>query len=176
MSMVINSKIYYQSKEGKWSGFFVFKINDKKILNSLKIKWFDKCRVKSLAFFTQFGGKAILSTSVDCTKLESENIVLHTTKISKWWVTLYQSNEKVILDPDGLSIKMIGEQRYWPQLGKYSHWEAIGSVSKDYDGATYFFDWYTSELQQKVKAIPDGLEFQQLTSWSNAYFILKRYG
>ena len=167
---------YFRGKEGRWRGKFQFEITNQRALSSSPLSWFEKWVVSAAAFFSRHVSGPSLSTTVDYSGQGAENRVLHTTQISILGLTLFRSTEIIFLDPDGGDFRMTGQQSFFPFFSTSSDWTAHGSVSPEYDQATYRIPWFGLTMEQKTNMTNKGLEIIQTTSFSRAVVLLQRQG
>jgi hypothetical protein len=102
------------------------------------------------------------------------NVVKHTTQLSKWGLSVFNSVETISLLKDGRHFVIHGEQVFGPKPLGMQPFDAKGSVDDDALGAIYFIPWFGGILEQRTKVVPEGLELVQVTTWSKLSVVLKR--
>jgi len=115
----------------------------------------------------------ILSTTVDYASQGHQNEVFHTTRMSNLGITLFRSQETILLDGDGHSFRMTGTQAFFPRLWKATEWAAHGVVAADHDGAVYHIPFFGVSIEQHTRMTPHGLEVIQATPFSRASILLR---
>lgn len=97
---------------------------------------------------------------------------LHTTRIFKWQLTLFRSTELIVVNADGRTFRLSGEQR--SRFSRPQPYEADGEVDDSADRATYRIPWAGEVLLQRTRIVEAGLELVQETAWSRASVLLQR--
>src|SRR5204862_7583297 len=105
---------YYRAVHGRWRGAFEFRITDPDAFARADMGWLDRRRVRSMA--TTIG--LIMDTSVDYETRGKDGTVVHTTRISKWGLTLYDVIETFTLDPNGRDVGIAREERVFPSFSR----------------------------------------------------------
>jgi hypothetical protein len=108
------SLMYYRAVEGSWSGSITFSAARNSDIADARAPFMDRVRARVLALFARVGLKARLQTSVDATSRIARNEVVHTTRISKWGLALYESEEIFTLDPNGRDVLVARRERILP--------------------------------------------------------------
>ena len=165
---------YFTPKQGQWSGAFHFTLTRWRALLSSPVGLFDRVSVLSLAALCGLFGPLSIETSVEVARLH-QGEVLHTTRISRWGLTLYRSVERFLVDTDGRRLKVEGEQWSLPWRWRPRRYqESRGEISEDGARASYLLSWLGASLRQE--STPEGprLRFTQDTDWSHADFILTK--
>lgn len=152
---------YYRSLEGRWSGRFHFAVTDPRAGG-------EAAALRRMAALSRLVGPASIATT-----LEAEgDCFRHTTRISKWGATLYETAERIELRPDGRALVMSGELR--APFRPVERYEASGEIDERATGATYRIPWAGVEMVQRTAIVAEGLELSQETPWSRAYVLLRR--
>lgn len=155
---------YYESLTDAWSGRFTIAVTD----------WRGGGRgagaPKAMAAAMRLVGPALMETTLAA---EGDDFV-HTTRVSKWGVTLLETRERIVLAGDGTSLAMTGEQR--ARFGASEPYEAEGEIDETATRATYRIPWAGVELVQRTRIVDGGagLELEQLTPFSRAFVVLRR--
>jgi len=164
---------YFRAKEGHWRGKLRFEITDRQRLWASPLRWRDKWSMWSMALTSRRLSTLVLSTTVDYASQGGQNKVLHTTRMSNLGITLFRSQEAILLDDDGFSFQMTGTQAFFPRLGKSTAWTAHGAVAADHDGAVYHIPFFGVTIEQHTRMTPQGLEVIQTTPFSRANILLQ---
>lgn len=97
---------------------------------------------------------------------------VHTTRVSKLGLLVYETSERIVLGADGRSLRMSGEQR--PRVGPAEPYEATGVIDETATCAEYRIPWMGAEMVQSTAVVQEGLELRQETPWSRGYVLLAR--
>lgn len=160
---------YYESVVGRWAGAYTFAITDAVAFRACAMPFVDRRRLASMPS----SGPFTMATSV---AFGGGAEVVHTTRVSKWGVTLFRSVESIQLDDDGRSFVLRSTQRFFPAPWSARDFgEARGEVNETSDGATYRIPWIGGvEMIQRTRMLADGLLLVQQTPWSRAEVTLRR--
>lgn len=101
----------------------------------------------------------------------SDTEFAHTTRVRRLGLTLFRSEERILLDPDGTRFVLRGLQRDFPGWPSRPL-EAHGSATRT--GATYHFEILGAPMEQVTAIVPDGLALTQVTAFSRAETVLGR--
>jgi hypothetical protein len=153
---------YYRSLEGSWLGALRFEVTD---VDQLRKRPLHK-RMMALASRL---GSAWMATTLAA---EGPSEFLHTTRIFKWKVALFESTELIVVNADGRTFRLSGEQR--PRLSRSEPYVADGEVDDSAKRATYRIPWAGEALLQQTHVVEAGLELVQETAWSRASVLLER--
>lgn len=167
---------YFRTKEGHWRGKVRFEITDAQRLRDSPLRLLDKWSMRSMAQASRRMSTLVLSTTVDYTSQGHQNVVSHTTRMSNLGITLFHSQEAIMLADDGHSFAMTGSQAFFPQLWRATEWTAHGAVAADYDGAIYHIPLFGGSgviIEQHTRMTPQGLEVVQTTPFSRASILLR---
>ena len=107
---------YFRAKEGHWRGRVGFEITSPQRLQASPVRSLDKWSMRSMALVSRRTSTLVLSTTVDYASRGHQNEVLHTTRISSLGITLFRSQEAILLGDDGLSFRVRGAQAFFPRL------------------------------------------------------------
>ena len=140
-----------------------------------KMKLDERLQVVSLVLLTRLAGGFLFETRLDTSKVLSDNMVSHSTRIAKWGTTLLDSNERFVLQPDGFTMQIYGSWRVWPFWKTRDFDGSVGEVEKDARSATYSFPWFGARIRQHVKIESDGqVTISMLTDWASGTAKLER--
>jgi hemin uptake protein HemP len=159
---------YFRAKEGHWRGKVRFEIINPQRLRASPLRLLDKWSMWSMALVSRR-----LSTTVDYASQGRRDEVLHTTRMSNLGITLFRSQEAILLDDDGHSFRVTGTQAFFPRLWKATAWAAHGAVAADHDGAVYHIPFFGVIIEQHTRMTPQGLEVIQTTPFSRASILLQ---
>src|SRR5688572_30558930 len=98
------SERYFQPKHGEWRGDYRFAVSSYGALLTSSMQWMGKLAAISMSLACRLFGALRIETEVDTTNLPQRD-VLHKTRISKWGVTLFQSEEHFLFDEDNQRMK-----------------------------------------------------------------------
>jgi hypothetical protein len=154
---------YYGSLVGRWSGRFEMTVTSSSALRGAAFP------VRILATMIRlFGGAAQMHTT-----LAPEGAGFrHTTRVTKWGVRVFVTEEVISLQGDGRGLRMKGEQRR--RFGAAEGYEAHGEIDETATRATYHLRWAGAEMTQRTAIVEEGLELTQETAWSRGYVLLRR--
>lgn len=147
---------YFRSLLGAWSGDFDFRAKDG-----------GRTGLRALGALARVFGPVRMATTLDP---DGDGFV-HTTRVSKWGVTLYETTEHITLGGDGRSLAMKGEQRAPFRTTPY---ESTGEIDEHATRATYRIPWAGLELVQRTRIVDEGLELEQETAASFGKVLLRR--
>jgi hypothetical protein len=152
---------YYRSLEGRWSGRFHFTVTNASVGG-------EAATLRRMAAISRLIGPATMATTLGAEGAGFR----HTTRVTKWGATLYETSEVLELNADGRTFAMRGEQR--ATLGPSELYEATGEVDETATRATYRIPWAGVELIQRTAIVAAGLELSQETPWSRGHVRLRR--
>lgn len=149
-------RAYYRSVAGQWRGSVDLAITDWAAFRRSGISIVDRLRLVSMLATARLLGPCRLDTSVDASRADRDHIV-HTTRVSKWGMTLLQSVEHIALAPGGRDATMRVEMRLAPTLWR-TRVETDTPVTVDAagSGASYRFTWFGTEMRQEALRSDDG--------------------
>src|SRR5690242_7223717 len=107
---------YFRAKEGHWRGKVRFEITDAQRLRESPLRMLDKWSMWSMAQASRRMSTLVLSTTVDYASQGHQNVVSHTTRMSNLGITLYRSQEAILLADDGHNFGLTGSQAFFPRL------------------------------------------------------------
>jgi hypothetical protein len=163
---------YFQAKEGHWRGTLRLEITDPRQLRASPLRLLDRWSMWSMAIASRLS-TLVLSTTVDYASRGHRNEVLHTTRMTNLGVTLFRSQEVILLGDDGHSFRMTGTEAYFPRLWKATEWAAHGAVAAGHDGAAYHIPFCGVTIEQHTRMTPQGLEVIQTMPFSRASILLR---
>ena len=170
------NRAYYRSVEGHWSGPLDLAITDWRAFRVCPMGLADRLRVLSMVLTARLLGPCRLNTSVDASGAARDEVV-HTTRVSKWGVTLMRSVERIALAANGRDVTMQIEMRLAPTLWR-ARIEPGSPALVDASGrrASYRFTWFGTEMRQEAERSPDGgtVTLTQLTDFSRGVQVLRR--
>ena len=164
---------YYRALVGAWSGRFTLTITDPRAFREGAAPWLTKLGLAPVALVPRLG-VATMATTLQPQGDGDSPTFRHTTRVSRWGVTLFATDEVISLGDDGRSIHMSGSQRMGP--GGAEPYESEGEVDEAATRATYRILWVGEPLVQRTAIVPEGLELSQETRWSRAMVLLRRVG
>ena len=155
---------YYESLVDAWSGRFTFEVTDWRAGGK------GAGQVKAMGAVSRVIGPAWIATTLAA---EGDHF-RHTTKVSKWGITVLETTELIVLADDGRTFAMTGEQR--APLAAAEHYEARGEIDESGTRATYWIPWSGVEMVQRTHIVDDGrgLELEQVTPFSRSFVLLRR--
>lgn len=165
---------YFRAVEGRWRTHLELRLTDRTRLGVLAP--LGRASILSLAAFERLVGAPVLETSVEVRAHD----VVHTTRVSKWGVTLFSSVE--YLTPDG---QLRGTQRTWPL---YRARPLGGKVVVTGDSAEYDLVWLGVPMAQHATfdrgsagggtrladRVADTVTLRQETAFSQGTQVLRR--
>ncbi|MFI5298149.1 MAG: hypothetical protein ACHREM_08630 [Polyangiales bacterium] len=97
-------------------------------------------------------------------------------RITKWGLVVYLGVERFTLDPNGKDVSITREERYppgptWHPVRGENRAEVDASGSR----ATYWFTLFGASMVQTGEIVDSGVRIMQLTAWSSADLLLRRY-
>lgn len=152
---------YYGRLLGAWSGPFTFALTNRVALRNSGAPRFT---IEGMALLARVTGRSVLSTTLRRGDDEGR-LFIHTTRLSKWGITAFESQEEISIDPDGRSLRMAGEMGFG---GSRSPYESLGEIAEDAEGATYRIPWLGVMMIQATRIHDDAreLELTQTTDFS----------
>jgi hypothetical protein len=169
------SLAYYRANEGRWQCRFALLVTDWDALRRSPLGWRDRLRVRLMALIPKLIGPLVLETRVDATSRAAMSEVVHTTRLLKWGLPLYDAVEVFTLDPNGKDFAIARRERMWPSLS-YTHEEgrSRGEVEANGRRAHYVFSFFGTTLRQTATIEDDGVRILQETPFSRAEQVLVR--
>jgi hypothetical protein len=171
------NRIYYRAVEGSWRAPLDLVIADWRAFRTTPMGIADRLRLLALVATGRLLGSCRLDTRVDASQVATRGEVVHTTRVSKWGVTLMRSREQLTLDSNGRDLTMRIEMRLWPILWRVRvHPPAPASVDPTGRRATYRFAWLGTEMRQRGERSADGttVTLTQETAFSRGVQVLRR--
>lgn len=156
---------YYRRHVGSWSGRFGFRVTSWRALAGAGVA--TMLLIGPMALLTRIFGPSTMSTRVEAIGRDFR----HTTRVSKWGVTLYETEETIAIDEDGRTVRLAGTQG--TRFGRPVPYEATAEIDDGAMGAVYRIPWMGVGLVQRTRIVPDGLELVQETPWSHASVVLR---
>jgi len=168
---------YYAPLHGKWRCELELVITDELALRNAKVSAFDRLRIRSTVWMRKLLGPLTMSTTLDYETSGDAGVIFHTTRVSKWGITLLSSEESFTVEATGRDFAMRGSQcmipTYWHAQ---SFGEGRGSVDESATRATYSFTWMGGPMLQETVATKDTVTMTQTTPFSRGVQRLRRVG
>ena len=157
---------YYRALVGRWSGRFELRVTDGNALAQQPLF------TRLVGFTARFGGRAKIATTLD---EAGPDRFLHTTRVTRFGLTLLRSRETIALSSDGSTFIIQGWQRF---LWRHDPYRGEGQITADASGAHYPITWLGAPMTQTTRIEgPDNepsLRLVQQTVWSAGEVLLKR--
>ncbi|MEQ1508482.1 MAG: hypothetical protein ABMB14_39995 [Myxococcota bacterium] len=167
-------RAYYRSMRGRWTGTFAFALTDPAALGASDLSWVERSQVRWMAAVQRVIGPFRIDTTVDDAQPAE---VVHTTRVSKWGLTLFVGLERFVPEPNGRDGRVLGgwsARPRWPWQRDQGYGDdARVRVDEDALGATYRMR-ALGDLVQVARVNPAGLSLVQRTGWSRADVQLMR--
>ena len=172
MSAAPPNRAYYRAVEGAWSGPLDLAITDWRAFRRTAMPLGERLRLLAMLATTRLFGVCRLDTSVDA----AAEVVVHTTRVSKWGLTLMRSTEWLTLDANGRDLSMRIAMRYWPTLWRERITVAPATVDAAGRRADYRIPWFGTEMRQRGERDADGtgVVLTQETAFSRGVQVLRR--
>ena len=172
MSDAPPNRAYYRAVEGAWRGPLDLAITDWQAFRRTPMPAGDRLRLLALLATAQLFGVCRLDTSVDA----SGEVVVHTTRVSKWGMTLMRSTEWLTLDANGRDLSMRIAMRYWPMPWRERISVAPATVDAAGRRADYRIPWFGTEMRQRGErdAAGTAVVLTQETVFSRGVQVLRR--
>jgi hypothetical protein len=168
---------YFRAVAGRWGGPLDFAITDWRAFRAARMPLGDRLSLLAMAWLTRLVGACQLDTGVDVASGAARDEVVHTTRVSKWGVTLMRSVDTLRLDRNGRDMTMRIELGLWPALRR-ARVAAETPAAVDASGlwASYRFPWFGVEMRQRGERSADGctVTLTQETSFSRGVQVLRR--
>lgn len=170
-------RAYYRSVAGHWRGRLDLAITDWTAFRASPLSGADRLRLLSMLLAARLLGPCRLETSVDASGADRDHVV-HTTRVTKWGMTLMRSVEHIALAADGRGARMRIEMHLAPALWR-SRVESDTPVvvTAAGDGASYRFAWLGAAMRQEAARSADGnqVRLTQTTAFSRGVQVLQRH-
>jgi hypothetical protein len=168
------NRAYYRAVTGRWSAAFALVITDWAAFRRSAMSAPNRLSVLSLLLAQRLFGAFRLDTSVDA---GGGDEVVHTTRVSKWGVTLLRSIERIRLAPNGRDATMRIEMRIAPAFWRIRiETDTPVVVDASASRASYRFTWFGVPMRQEAERNGDGtvVTLLQTTSFSRSEQRLRR--
>jgi len=169
------SHAYFRANHGRWESPFRFVLTDWAAFWWTPMGFLDRLRVLSMAWLPKLLGPLHIETSVDYESRGELGVVIHTTRLKKAGLTLYDAIETFTLDDNGKDVAIVREQRFSPAL---SYDREVGErraeVEPSATRAVYEFPFMGARMRQVGAIDGHGVRLVQETAWSRAEFFLHR--
>jgi hypothetical protein len=170
------SLAYFRANEGRWRCVFAFAETDWDALRRSPLGVLDRLRVRLMVLVPKLLGPLVLETRVDATSRAAAREVVHTTRISKWGLPLYQAVEVFALDPGGAHIAITRRERMWPSpFYRREVGRSRGEVEPGGRVARYEFPFLGTTMRQTGTIEDGGVRIVQETEFSLAEQVLVRW-
>lgn len=161
---------YYRDHHGSWLGELLFRIVSWKAFWATSMGLGDRLALLGWAVL----GTATIETTVDATQATAKQ-VLHSTRVSRFGITFYRSEERFVLHKNGMTMDLHRVQWRWPASRKALPDDGGSAVVHDDGlGVTYDWEWYGARMTQTTRMVEQGLHLEQETPWSHAETTLRR--
>ncbi|MBI4510863.1 MAG: hypothetical protein HY698_14620 [Deltaproteobacteria bacterium] len=167
---------YYRANHGRWRGALALAITDWRAFFACRMSVLDRLRAISMSLVPKLLGPLCMETSVDYhASAERDGEVRHTTRVSKWGLTLFRGEEILVLAENGRDVALRGVQRHFPTpwivrgLG-----DACASVDEPGTRARYELEFLGAPLHQTGEIVAGGVRITQETEFSRAVVLLRR--
>ena len=135
----------------------------------------DRLRLVSMVLLPHLIGRFLLETTVRPTTPGDWSEVLHTTRVSKWGMTVMATKESFRLSDNGLDLTVDAELGLWPFLRRVGPFQGTGSIDQSAASASYVFSpWFGTQMHQTAVATANTVELVQDTPWSHGVQRLQR--
>lgn len=161
---------YFERMTGRWAGKLVFAVYDASALAAAPLSALDRARIRMMAASARWLAAGTMRTTV----AHERGSVLHTTRVVQKGITVFSSDERIVLFDDGRSFSLGGAYRLFGSFGTRSFIDASGVVDEDAEGAHYRLDLFGSPLDQRTRVDDGGLRVVQRTAFSTAEVMLRR--
>ena len=169
------NRAYFRANEGRWTSPFRFVITDSAAFFRSPMGFLDRIRALSMAWLPRLLGPLVLETSVHSRSRGDQGIVIHTTRLRKFGITLYEAIETFTLHDNGQDVAIERVQRLAPA---FSYSREVGESRAEVDPsatrAVYQFPFMGSPMRQVATVEGDGVRIHQETAWSRADAFLHR--
>jgi hypothetical protein len=177
MDTCSNGQRYYESVTGRWRGHIDFALTDRQALLRSRLRLVDKFNLIAMTWLVRLFGRLTIETSVRILTETGGTGVLHTTRITKWALPLFISEERIDLDDGGNTATIRLVMRTAPLLWS-RRVSPPGTVALDTDGcgARYRFEWLGADMEQHGRVSDDHntVTLEQTTAFSTSRQVLAR--
>lgn len=149
---------YYRSLCGSWTGVVAFAFSGRPAGFANRVQ----------ALLLGLLGHVTMNTTL---AEVSGTEFAHTTRVKRFGLTLFRSEERIRLAEDGESFVLRGTQADFPG------WPSRPLEAKGFattTSATYHFEVMGAPMQQVTAIVPEGLALTQTTSFFRAETVLRR--
>jgi hypothetical protein len=170
------NRAYYEACAGRWACALDFAITDWGAWRGSRMALIGRLNLLALAAAVRLIGPLRLETSVDVSDADHGEVV-HTTRVSKWGVTLMRSVDRLSLDANGRDAVMRVAMSFFPLLAHAQHFPpAPAHIDADAHRADYRIPWFGAEMHQSGELSPDGttVTLIQATDFSRGVQVLRR--
>jgi hypothetical protein len=168
---------YYRAVAGAWRARLDFAITDRAAFRACAMPAGDRLSLAAMARLAPRLGGFRLDTSVSFPP-GAPGQVVHTTRVSKWGMTLLRSVDTLTPDANGRDLTMRVDLRLWPALWRVRTVVDGAPVRIDAGAreADYRFAWFGTEMHQHGARSADGatVTLTQVTAWSRGVQVLRR--
>lgn len=166
---------YYRANHGRWRSPFAFAITDWRAFRAAPMTRLERWKLRLIACVPKLVGPLEFDTTMDCETARERGQVLHTTRLSKWGISLYRAAEVFTLNPNGTDVLITREERSWPTFRRAREsGQSRGAVDPTGAVATYVFPFFGTLMKQTVTIEANGVRVVQETDWSRGEQLLVR--
>lgn len=169
------NRAYYDACAGRWACRMQFAITDWRAWRRSRMALIGRLNLAALAAAVRLLALR-LDTSVDVSGAARGEVV-HTTRVSKWGVTLMRSVDRIALDANGRDATMRVDMSFFPLLGRAQRFPpAAATIDADARRADYRIPWFGGEMHQTGELSADGMTVTliQQTDFSRGVQVLRR--
>lgn len=170
------NRAYYEACAGRWACALDFAITDWRAWRGSRMGLTGRLNLLALAAAVRLIGPLRLETSVDVSGADRGEVV-HTTRVSKWGVTLMRSVDRLRLDANGRDAVMHVAMSFFPLLPFARHFPpAPAHIDAGAQRADYRIPWFGAEMHQSGELSADGatVTLIQATDFSRGVQVLRR--
>jgi hypothetical protein len=169
------NRAYYEACAGRWACQMEFAITDWRAWRSSRMALAGRLNLAALAAAVRLMALR-LDTSVDVSGAARGEVV-HTTRVSKWGLTLMRSVDRIALDANGRDATMRVAMSFFPLLGRVQNFPAAAAtIDAEARRADYRIPWFGGEMHQTGALSADGatVTLIQATDFSHGVQVLRR--
>ena len=161
--------LYYHRLQGLWSGRFRLRVTRPVELFRSPIGLINKIQVVAFGLGSALFGAPCLHTTV---RVESNELVHHTSRIERFGLSLYTAEEEFSLHPDGREIGISGVEK----ILLFSHplQPGRGWVEDDALRAVYQWRWFNQDWTMENQSDGRGVVVNIHCPWAEAKVYLSK--
>ncbi|MDX2169684.1 MAG: hypothetical protein SF182_21625 [Deltaproteobacteria bacterium] len=171
------NRAYYEACAGRWACQLDFAITDWRAWRGSRMALVGRLNLLALAAAVRIA-RLRLDTSVDVNDAARGEVV-HTTRVSKWGLTLMRSIDRITLDANGRDATMRVAMSFFPLLWRAERFpSAAATIDASARRADYRIPWFGGEMHQSGALSADGatVTLVQATEFSRGVQVLRRVG